>query len=212
MDNKEEKAAVKRLEKIIREMRRNTKAEDYAVWKNIPLAREMLDILRNKVRLEKGEHIDASGITVCCDCIFLEDLLNQRDVPRLCLEFLRLRKLAQKARTPQDEKYDDGCYLEADEAQRIQNNLESYIDPGIDTDWWLAHCSSSYLKFDPVERTPEWEENIYEVEKELDRQFRGVPRGMGFCHAYWPAKRAVLAQRGIEWRTPSQMNPRVMFD
>ena len=51
-----------------------------------------------------------------------------------------------------------------------------------------------------------------EVEKEVDEQLKDEPRGMGFCFSYWSAKRAALARRGIEWRSPSAMNPRVMFD
>ena len=68
------------------------------------------------------------------------------------------------------------------------------------------------LKVDPVQATPEWEQVIYEVEQELDEHLKDEPRGMGFCHSYWSAKRAALARRGIEWRSPSAMNPRVMFD
>ena len=63
-----------------------------------------------------------------------------------------------------------------------------------------------------VQATQEWEDVIYEVEKEVDEQLKDEPRGMGFCFNYWGAKRASLARRGIEWRSPSAMNPRVMFD
>ena len=68
------------------------------------------------------------------------------------------------------------------------------------------------LKVDPVQATPEWEKVIYEVEKEVDEELKDEPRGMGFCFGYWSAKRAALARRGIEWRSPSEMNPRVIFD
>lgn len=59
---------------------------------------------------------------------------------------------------------------------------------------------------------PAYEDVIYEVEKEVDEDLKDEPRGMGFCFGYWSAKRAALASRGIEWRSPSAMNPRVMFD
>lgn len=207
----EEEAQVDRAVELIQQMRANANEEGAPVWKNIPLAREMWDILFNKLPLKKSEHIDATGIVVCCDAIFQEDLLDTRDVPRLCLEFLQLRKLADKARTAQDEKFDPGCFLGVIEADRIQNQLDLYIDPAIGTDWWLQY-TGAHLKFDPVERTPQWEDNIYEVEKEVDRRLKDEPRGMGFCFAYWPVKAAVLAQKGITWHSPSQMNPRVMFD
>lgn len=70
-----------------------------------------------------------------------------------------------------------------------------------------------YLRFDPIERTPLWEEIYYEVEKETDEAIgRNAPRGMGFCFLYWSSKAAVLARRGIFWKSPHEMNPRVMFD
>ena len=68
------------------------------------------------------------------------------------------------------------------------------------------------LKFDPVERTPRWEEAYYEAERECDRRLGDTPRGMGFCFSHWSIFRQVLAERGIHWRTPSELNPRVMFD
>lgn len=69
-----------------------------------------------------------------------------------------------------------------------------------------------YLKYDPVQLSPQWEENIYEIEKECDARLKGEMRGMGFCYAYWSAKRAVAAEYGIDWVSPSGMNPGVMFD
>ena len=51
------------------------------------------------------------------------------------------------------------------------------------------------------------------MEKETDEAIgRNAPRGMGFCFLYWSSKAAVLARRGIFWKSPHEMNPRVMFD
>lgn len=211
-DPQKEEAHVNRLLELIDAMRANADEEGAPVWKNIPLAKEMLDILYNKLPMKKSQFLDATGIVVCCDSIFLEDFLDTRDVPRLCLEFLQLRKLAEEARTAEDDKYDKERFLGVIEADKIQNKLDFYINPSITTDWWIEY-THAHLKFDPVERTPQWEENIYEVEKEVDRRMADEPRHyMGYCHAYWPVKRAVLATHGIQWRSPSQMNPRVMFD
>ena len=69
------------------------------------------------------------------------------------------------------------------------------------------------LRVDPVEYTQKWEDIYYDVEDELDRRFANAPRHMGFCFRYWSAKRELLKDKyDIEWRSPSQMNPRVMFD
>lgn len=69
------------------------------------------------------------------------------------------------------------------------------------------------IKSDPVEYTREWEEIYYDVEEELDRRFANAPKVHGFCFIYWRAKKELLKDKyGIEWRSPSQMNPRVKFD
>lgn len=70
-----------------------------------------------------------------------------------------------------------------------------------------------HLRTDPVEYTWQWEKIYYDVEAELDRRLANVPRQMGFCFQYWAMKRELLMEKyGIDWRSPSQMNPRVMFD
>lgn len=69
-----------------------------------------------------------------------------------------------------------------------------------------------HLKHDPVEWTARYEEVIDEAVREAEEQLKDVPRGMGFCFAYWPAKREALMKRGVEWRDPHMMNPGVIFD
>ena len=70
-----------------------------------------------------------------------------------------------------------------------------------------------YLKHDPVEWSTAYEKVIDEVERIVDGELDDHPRGMGFCFAYWSAKKHVLRTKfGIEWRSPSEMNPGVMFD
>ena len=209
-DQADEKKAAKRVVKLLDMMGNHSVEEGCPIWKNIPLAQELLDILHNRLPIS-GEYLDASEIMFACDYIFIHELLNQRDVPRLCLEFLQLRKLALKAQKSTDVKFPSECVLGVKEADNIQNRLDFYIDPSVSMEWWVDYVNA-HLLFDPVERTPEWEKVIYEVEKACDRKLRGVPRGMGFCFEYWSVKKAELAKRGIEWKTPHQMNPRVMFD
>lgn len=70
-----------------------------------------------------------------------------------------------------------------------------------------------YLKRDPVEWSTAYEKVSDEVERLVEEQLDDHPRGMGFCFAYWSAKKHVLRTKfGIEWRSPSEMNPGVMFD
>ena len=71
---------------------------------------------------------------------------------------------------------------------------------------------SGFLKRDPIEWTKKWEDVVDEAEKIACSHLEDMPRGMGFCFAYWPERKAALAKLGVEWRDPHQMNPRVMFD
>lgn len=71
---------------------------------------------------------------------------------------------------------------------------------------------SKFLKYDPVEDTPEYKAIEEQVEREIQEELGDEPQVLGFCHRYWSVKRAVLARHGIEWRSPAAMNPRVMFD
>ncbi|MGM9735881.1 MAG: hypothetical protein ACI3ZS_06570 [Candidatus Cryptobacteroides sp.] len=70
----------------------------------------------------------------------------------------------------------------------------------------------SVLKRDPVEWTARWEEIIDEADKMAYSRLEDQPRGMGFCFAFWHERKNALGQLGLEWRTPHQMNPRVLFD
>jgi hypothetical protein len=35
---------------------------------------------------------------------------------------------------------------------------------------------------------------------------------LGVCHSYWARKKELLAKKGIEWKTPAEMNPNILFD
>jgi hypothetical protein len=68
------------------------------------------------------------------------------------------------------------------------------------------------LRFDIIQLSPEWEKEIYDIEKESDEEVKGISRGMGFCHALWTAKTEVAAKHGFQWRSPRIMNPGTRFD
>lgn len=79
-------------------------------------------------------------------------------------------------------------------------------------EYCLGRLEKPTLKYDPVEDTEAYLAVIDEVERRLYEELKDEPRGMGFCFIYWPAKEALLAEYGIEWHSPSLMNPGVIFD
>lgn len=187
-----------RIVAIVDQMKVN--GEEMRIWANIPLAKEVLELVRN-IPEEEGEN--ALGKAYALNAVM--EKLSEYDTPRLALEILREELALLQA---SEEKSD---WLTEEDIKADIARLEDYIDLSLST---AEFCKRHHrhLKFDPVERTPEWEENIYEAELEADKVLGDTPRGMGCCFAHWPTLKAALAKRGIKWQTPSELNPRVMFD
>lgn len=66
------------------------------------------------------------------------------------------------------------------------------------------------LNHDPVEMTEEYLSVIDEVEEKIEKNREY--RGFGSCYHVWRLKADYLAERGIVWRSPSALNPKVRFD
>lgn len=165
-----------------------------AWWKNIPLGKEAFELMKRLPERVEGEFdspAEKAGL--------LEQMLGQmveKASPRFCIEVRRYI-----------------CGLAPDDMHNAARlgMLHDYIDLDYPMD---DFCSKyhEHLRFDPVERTPRWEELAYDVERECDRRLDETPRGMGFCFAYWSVKRQVLAEHGVDWKSPAAMNRGVMFD
>ena len=73
----------------------------------------------------------------------------------------------------------------------------------------------SGLRRDPVEDDPRYQKVLAVIDAEVDALLADHPqRGAeGFCHVRWRVKKRLLAERyGIDWRSPDEMNPQVIFD
>ena len=198
---------------LIDQMNRNN--DDGYIWKNIPLLRKLISEFKD-VASFRSANINPVYKAHYIACLIENGYVDKREAPRLFQSLCELYRLYRDFELPSD--YND--YLN----EKFDRNYFRQIDKWIyDFAWIVAYPTSEValncwnglggmLKVDPVQATPEWEDVIYEVEKEVDEQLMGEPRCMGFCFSYWNAKRAALARRGIEWRSPSAMNPRVMFD
>ncbi len=164
------------------------------LWRNIGLGRIALDMMKKLPDSLPGEFetpSEKAGI--------LSMMLEQMDelaTPRLCIS---IRKEIERLNPSQ----------EGNSAEL--SKLQDYINQDIPMENFCKKYGK-HLKFDPVERTEQFEEVIQEVETECDAALDGTPRGMGFCFTYWTEKRRILAEHGIEWRSPALMNPHVLFD
>lgn len=194
------KDRIQRIIGNVNQMRENS--QEMRTWKNIPLAKECVQLLKD---IDDPEETPM-GKALACEAVIQQ--LPEYDVPRFVLSILRYKlELVQ-----QSDEQDPERYPTAEEVQEEIQRLEDYIDTDHVSDATFHERYHRHLKADPVERTPQWEENYYEVERECDRRLGDTPRGMGFCFSYWSTLRQVLAERGINWKSPSQLNPGVMFD
>jgi len=71
------------------------------------------------------------------------------------------------------------------------------------------------LENDPIEETSEFLNAMLKIQPELTEINKEMQRnGMGFgrCHSYWASKKRLLADLGVDWKSPGEMNPNVSFD
>lgn len=195
------KAAQERLEMkerflgLVALMRKN--GEEMRLWKNVAISRECMDILEEyaTTSVEKAE--------VCEDIL---SFISEYDVPRYALQIVRRQY-----------KWLNSTYSKSDivSLESIKahiKKLEDYIDYENISNEEFMQKHDKMLNFDPIRRTQLWEDNICRWEEECDKRMGDAPRGLGFCFGYWCTFAALLAEEGIEWKSPSQMNPGVIFD
>ena len=71
------------------------------------------------------------------------------------------------------------------------------------------------MKRDPIEETQEFKNALVKIQSELDELNKELDeRGMnmGSCHIYWARKKKLLKELGIDWKTPAECNPHIIFD
>ena len=167
-------------------------------WQNANLIREVLQY--GPLLLETGEMSMYDLVYKTCDRIKRTIFSH----PRLSVKILELER--------------ETLYrIEAETGHElgITEDVQHEISL-LGTNIWYADRgeydkikNEGHLKHDPVEWTARWEEVIDEAEAKAYARLQEHPQGMGFCHAYWP----ILAEDyDIQWRSPSQMNPKVLFD
>lgn len=184
---------LKRIAKLFREMVKNYE-DDGNLWKNIAAGKEAFNLMQTLPDIVPEEFNTPEE-----KADLLNNMLEQMEetlTPRFCIEV---------------REYIETLAPDNEHNLRTLQKLRDFINPDLPMEEYCRKYRRS-LKFDPVERTPEWEAVIAEVEAECAKKLRWHRRGMGFCFAYWHQKETSLARRGIRWNSPSAMNPRVMFD
>lgn len=166
---------------------------EFQPWKNIPMAREALHLLKDRRKCRTAAQAKAF-----CKKVLSNELISPTDTPRLYLSYLDYyHRLLGSA------------YYKGELTDRLLNA----IDPDYSDEEFLEDMEECHQRrHDPVQRTPQWEEIIYDVERECEARLQGVKRQRGYCHKYWSVKKEILAQYGIDWKSPARMNPHIKFD
>ena len=69
------------------------------------------------------------------------------------------------------------------------------------------------LLYDPVEDTVEYKNIRDELESELFKLMQNVDVKMGRNYKYWSLKKRILKQKyNIDWKSPPEMNPGIIFN
>lgn len=164
-------------------------------WKNEALCYEIVRYMPSII--EEGSHM-SMAYNVCGRAA--EVLFNH---PRLKLDLLMLQSDASD-----DEDTELGIDELSAEIARLQFNIMA-----ADSGRFNEIIETGHLRRDPVEWTAEFENVIAEAEAKADAELTDVPRGMGFCFAWWHTLATILKRDyNIDWRSPAQMNPQVHFD
>jgi len=73
------------------------------------------------------------------------------------------------------------------------------------------------VKEDAKDFDPEYKDIMKQVNKEVDENLkkRGFPKrhSLGYCHSFWSEKQKILREKyNIDWESPQDLNPEIMFD
>ena len=216
------KENIRRLDHLLSQMNRYSQTPSTS-WRNLKLATEAYDLLTAHLPLRCAHRITPYTRIRCLSRML--EAIDVLSVPRLAIQLLHYQNaMFELIRDAEDRSIDmayDGWHDDAQAysrpLQRIQRaveysekRLQQYADLEIPADVWCERYNHP-LRFDPVERTFEWEMQIYEVERECHDRFSHTAATPMDIQTYWTAKKEAWKRRGVEWRCPSEMNPGMSF-
>lgn len=86
---------------------------------------------------------------------------------------------------------------------KIEGESETWIE--------LPHNNGTY--YDPVEDYDEYQRNIEFIDQIVKEELGEFYGSFGSCHLAWEIQKRLLMEcYGIEWHSPSELNPHIDFD
>ena len=69
------------------------------------------------------------------------------------------------------------------------------------------------MRIDEKELDQKSKKQFEEVEKFLTKEFKGKKHILGMCHSIWYRKKRLLKEMyNIDWISPKELNPGIIFD
>lgn len=215
------KETEKRLTELLREIE-GRKEHEYAAatYKDVPALKEIVGLVEEQLAGDSDESTLVDSIAVLGYVADRYDSLGRFAVSaKFYTQILGLaRRLKQQYGT--DTEGIDGYLYAALQARNfyIDDDCDDLV--GIATELMNARDVERIinerkgrrrsLKHDPVEMRDEYLAVIDEIEEKIEKSRKAF--GHGSCFEVWSLKKSYLLEHDIEWQTPSELNPRVLFD
>jgi hypothetical protein len=77
------------------------------------------------------------------------------------------------------------------------------------------HLKHPAIKCDPIENDPAFFETLKLANHDAEAELlaTGHKHGLGWCHLFWSVKKRILKEKyGIDWKSPEELNPHILFD
>ncbi len=215
------KETEKRLTKLLGEIE-GRKEHEYAAatYKDVPALKEIVHIVEEQLTEDNDESTLVDSIAVLGYVADRYDSLGRFAVSSKFYNQILVLALTLKQRYGTDTDGIDGYLYAALQARNFYIDDDCNDLAGIATELMNADDAERIinerkerrrsLKHDPVEMRDEYLAVIDEIEEKVAKS--RTTYGHGSCFEVWALKKSYLLEHDIEWQTPSELNPRVLFD
>ncbi len=95
-------------------------------------------------------------------------------------------------------------------ANPVRNNSRGAVLMPLGT----KDLTDTSIEHDPIEDDPKLGPIVEKARREaVSEELANQSERLGFCHIVWATQKRILKNKyGIDWKTPAEMNPGILFD